>query len=130
MDIDLKKLVRISDFKPEDKKAILDNFDKLSSDAIMELWQLCLENLQWKLEIEFSKKFHDKVFTGAAGQKDTYNYKDLEKEILLDIFTKAEVEARDEEIESVRKKLSEVKLSQVPVLSKPQESGTSKNPVN
>ncbi len=66
MDIDLKKLVRVSDFKPEDKKAILDNFDTLSGEAILELWQLCLENLQWKLEVEFSNRFHDKAFAGVT----------------------------------------------------------------
>lgn len=109
MNIDLKKLVRASDFKPEDKKNILENFDKLSPEAVIDLWQICLENLQWKLEIEFSKRFHESVFKGVIEGKDNTNYQQLEKDILLEIFTKAEVEVRHEEIETVRKTLQNLK---------------------
>lgn len=109
MNIDLKKLIRVSDFHPEDKKRILEGFDTLPPQGILELWQLCLENLQWKVEIEFSKRFHESVLNGVTGKNDQTNYKDLEKEILLEIFTHAEVDAREDEIEQVRNMLQSIK---------------------
>lgn len=98
MDIDLRKLVRISDFAEEDKKKIIDGFDALSAEALMELWNLCLENLQWKVDIEFSKRFYQGIAQGVKNQKDTNNYTKLEKDILLELFTRAEMEIRQEEI--------------------------------
>lgn len=98
MDIDLRKLVRISDFAEEDKKKIIDGFDTLSAEALLELWNLCLENLQWKVDLEFSKRFYHGIVQGVKNQKDTNNYTKLEKDILLELFTRAEMEIRQEEI--------------------------------
>lgn len=98
MNVDLKKLIRVCDFTTEQKKKFIDNLDSFSSEGRMEVWDLCLENLLWKVEIEVSKRFHEGVMNGIMKKHDNNDYTKLEKDVLLELFTLAEVEARDEEI--------------------------------
>ncbi|OGG22546.1 hypothetical protein A3D03_00180 [Candidatus Gottesmanbacteria bacterium RIFCSPHIGHO2_02_FULL_40_13] len=98
MNVDLKKLIRVCDFTPEQKKKFIDNLDSFPPEGRLEVWDLCLENLLWKVEIEVSKRFHEGVLNGVIKKQDNNDYSKLEKDVLLDLFTKAEVDARDEEI--------------------------------
>ena len=109
MALDLKTLVRISDFKPETKKTILDGFDKLPPDGILELWDLCLDNLQWKMESEIEKRINEGIIKGVIEKKDNTDYANIEKEVLLELLTRAGVDARHEEIEGVRNMLETYK---------------------
>lgn len=96
--IDLKKLIRVCDFRDDQKKKFLENLDKMPAEGITKLWDLCLENLDWKLEIEVSRRLQVGVIKGIIDRKDNNDYSQLYKDVLLELFTKAEVEARDEEI--------------------------------
>ncbi|KKR34101.1 MAG: hypothetical protein UT63_C0006G0019 [Candidatus Gottesmanbacteria bacterium GW2011_GWC2_39_8] len=109
MDIDLKLLVRICDFSSEQKKIILANIDNLPSEGQLDLWELCLSNLQSKMEVEISKRFHEGVIKGIKEKKDNNDYTSLEQDVLLELLTKAGVEARHEEIEGVRNMLETYK---------------------
>lgn len=109
MNVDLKKLIRVCDFTSEQKKKFIDNLDSFSSEGRMEVWDLCLENLLWKVDIEVSRRFHEGVINSVINKKDNNDYSKLEKDVLLELFTKAEVEARDEEIIMIHDVLNKYK---------------------
>ncbi len=102
VNIDIKKLVHICNFREDQKKKILDNLENLTSEAQIELWDLCLENLLWKMETEISRRFHEGVFKGANDKKDSNDYTRLEADVLLEFFTRAEMEIRADEIQSLQ----------------------------
>lgn len=114
MKIDIRNLVKISSFKPEDKKKILENMQTLTPEALLDLWDLCLENLAWKVDIELSKRFHEGVFQGVINKEDHNDYTQLEKRILLDLFAQAELETRDEEISAVQNLIKTYKENNLP----------------
>jgi hypothetical protein len=122
MDIDIKKLVQIAEFRPEDKKKILDNLNTLSPEGLLDLWDLCLENLSVRLEIEISKRFHEGVFAGVANKQDHNDYRDLERRVLLDFFAKAELEIRNEELSTVQNLLKNYQQNNNPAPIMPNSS--------
>lgn len=102
MNIDLKTFIKLSDFAQEDKKKILDAYDTLTGEEMLKLWEVCLDNLLWKFEITFSKKFHEMVYKGIQMEKDTQDYENLEREVLAEILRKADLEGAIERIEKLR----------------------------
>ncbi len=113
MNFDLQTLVRVSDFREEDKKRILEIFDTLTPQEMLKLWDVCLDNLSWKFNIEFTKRLQTMTTQGTQMEKDTQDYKRLENQVLTDIFSQAEVEASTEKIEDVRNLIKNFQQGQV-----------------